>query len=127
MTATTDLIGHWRLHSFVEFDEEGNPKESPLGGSPRGSLYYGADGYVSVHIMRTDSAPPPAASYIGYTGRWRLAGDQVVHEVRIATDPTWPGSEQVRDFSLDGDELVLGRTDTVDGEPLRARLVWHRG
>ncbi|WP_405985522.1 hypothetical protein [Streptomyces sp. NBC_00872] len=44
----------------------------------------------------------------------------------IAADPSWSGTEQVRDITLSGDGLVLGRTWAVDGRTMRARLEWHR-
>ncbi|MFE4826155.1 hypothetical protein [Streptomyces sp. NPDC056672] len=44
----------------------------------------------------------------------------------ITADPSRSGTEQVRDVTLSGDGLVLGRTWTVDGRTMRARLEWHR-
>ena len=123
--SASDLVGPWRLAAFSEYDERGVALGSPLGRDPRGWLCYGADGWVSVHIGRTDGEPSPEV-YLGYTGTWELIGDQVLHHVEIAADPTWPGTTQVRDVSFSGDQLVLARSWTVDGRPRRARLAWQR-
>ncbi|WP_018656642.1 lipocalin-like domain-containing protein [Actinomadura flavalba] len=119
------LAGHWRLVAMVEHDPAGTPRDGPLGARPRGSLYYGEDGYMSVHLMRD---PAEGAGYIGYAGTWAPSpdGGRVTHTVAVSSDPSWAGGDQHRDVDLDGDRLVLTRHDTIDGTPFRATLTWLR-
>ncbi|TDD74272.1 lipocalin-like domain-containing protein [Actinomadura rubrisoli] len=113
-----DLVGQWELVSMAEFDEDGRPQDGPLGPAARGRLYYGADGYMSVHLMRGDSEP----GYIGYSGGWRLEDGRIVHRVAVSSDPSWVGGDQVRSAEMVRGLLVLGRRDGT----FRARLAWRR-
>ncbi|MQY06279.1 lipocalin-like domain-containing protein [Actinomadura macrotermitis] len=121
MAAAADLAGHWLLIAMLEYDPAGRPHDGPLGPRPRGSLYYGRDGYMSVHLSGDQG-------YIGYTGTWRLSpdGGRVTHTVLVSSDPAWDGTDQHREVVLDGGRLVLVRRDTVGGRPFRAALTWDR-
>jgi hypothetical protein len=127
-----DLVGVWRLVAYFELDDAGVTSEGPLGPAPEGLLMYGADGHVAVSMMRTPCGPGPAwpdvpdgqETFMGYAGRWRLAGDQVVHQVQVSAHPRQVNTEQVRDVVLDGDDLTLyGTRLTGDG---RRMLRWRR-
>lgn len=121
--SAADLVGAWRLVSFHDLDDEGNRHEGPLGDKPGGLLCYSADGHVSVTMMRTGPAAEP--SYMSYAGTWRREGAQVIHTITVAPDPSWLGTDQVRDMELDGDRLTLCGAALV-GTPRRRTLEWHR-
>lgn len=135
----SELAGVWRLVSFHDVDDEGNRGEGPLGPAPRGLLFYSADGYVSVTMMRApDHGAPnhdapdqepgadggPRQDYMSYAGTWRRSGGQVFHALTVAPDPGWLGTEQVRDLRLDGDRLTL--TGNALSRPGRRILQWQR-
>ena len=46
------LIGAWRLVSYIESPVDGSPKRSPLGENPQGIIMYTPDGYMSAQLMR---------------------------------------------------------------------------
>ncbi len=46
------LIGTWRLVSYIESPVDGLPKHSPLGEKPEGMIMYTPDGYMSAQLMR---------------------------------------------------------------------------
>ncbi|MGH4015633.1 MAG: lipocalin-like domain-containing protein [Pseudonocardiaceae bacterium] len=137
-----DLIGVWRLVSCLDITEAGNTSEGPLGTAPRGLLIYDPCGYMSVSMMRSDhddgSPNPPRSatgairtapdlSYMGYSGRWRLAeGPAVVHEVEVSAHPHMVGTEQIRAVVLEGDQLTLYGTAVISARPLRRKLHWQR-
>ncbi|MFI6704133.1 lipocalin-like domain-containing protein [Streptomyces sp. NPDC050509] len=131
--AVRDLAGVWRLVSFHDIDGEGATREGPLGPDPAGLLFYAADGFVSVHMMRTvehretgdGPAERPTPGYMSYAGTWRRFGDQVVHTLTVAPNPEWIGTDQIRDLTLDGDRLTL-YGDALVGRPQRRVLEWHR-
>lgn len=123
----SDLVGVWRLVEYHELDEAGTASEGPLGPAPEGLLIYAQDGWVSVSMMRGPSDPPAAdgaETFMGYTGRWWLKGDQVVHEVLVSAHPGQVNTAQVRDVVLDGDDLTLYGTP-LRGEG-RRRLRWRK-
>jgi hypothetical protein len=123
--AATGVLGLWRLESYYDLDDTGNRSTGPLGTAPRGLLYYGADGYMSVNMMRTEPAEA-AAPYMGYAGRWRLDGGRLIHQISVCSNPAWAGTEQVREMELDGDRLTLVGTALIAGKPQRRLLNWRR-
>ncbi|MCU1648079.1 MAG: hypothetical protein JWN03_8354 [Nocardia sp.] len=121
----SDLVGTWELMSYYDIDEHEATSKGPLGVSPRGLLIYGAHGYMSVSMMRTDSAtePPP---FMGYAGTWRRRGAEVVHAITVCSNPAWANTEQVRQISLAGDVLTLIGAARVGGRRQRRVLTWRR-
>lgn len=137
-----DLIGVWRLVSCLDITEAGNTAEGPLGTTPRGLLIYDPHGYMSVSMMRSDHEDgsgerfgaitdairtAPDMSYMGYSGKWRLAdGPVVAHEVEVSAHPHMVGTEQIREVVLEGDQLTLYGTAVISERPLRRMLNWQR-
>lgn len=121
----SDLVGTWELVSYYDLDEQDGTSQGPLGDAPRGLLIYGAHGYMSVSMMRTDGAPG-ANPFMGYAGTWRLTGGEVVHAISVCSNPAWAQTEQVRRMSLDGDVLTLIGAAQVGGRTQRRVLTWRR-
>lgn len=121
----TDLVGTWELLSYYDIDEHDATSTGPLGEAPRGLLIYGAHGYMSVSMMRTDGATdtPP---FMGYAGTWRRRGTELVHAISICSNPAWADTEQVRRMSLTGDVLTLIGAAQVGGQMQRRVLTWRR-
>ncbi|MBB1258808.1 lipocalin-like domain-containing protein [Streptomyces alkaliterrae] len=91
-------------------------------------LFYTDDDRVTVSVLRTGPEPasePGQLDTMMYAGVCVREGDRVVHTVQAAQDPSWVGTDQVRDAILDGDILTI--SDPVDsGRPMRRHLVWRR-
>ena len=121
----SDVTGVWRLTAYFNIDDAGVTSEGPLGPDPRGLLYYAADGYMSVDMMRPDAARG-AVGYMGYAGFWRVSGKQMVHMIEVCSNPRWADTEQVRDMELAGDRLTLIGSALVDGRSQRRILHWKR-
>jgi hypothetical protein len=65
---------------------------------------------------------------IAYTGRYRVEGSRFVTLVDTAWNKEWKGTEQAREFRLDGDRLFIearGVGGERPGVPWVARLVWE--
>jgi hypothetical protein len=120
MLSEKDLVGVWRLvaHSYLE--DDGTVSEGPMGAHADGLLIYHEDGYVAASLMRTDpgtdadGAPPQtylgsADDYLSYSGRWRVCGETVVHEVLIASHARVVNTEQVREVTVNDTGLRLLR------------------
>lgn len=138
-----ELIGGWRLRSWVSIADDG-AEAHPLGEAPDGLLAYTADGTV-IGIMGPAGRPrfttddvtggtaeeqaAAFATFIGYGGRYAVDGDTVTHIVQTSLFPNWVGTAQRRRFEF-GDD---GRTLTLTSPPLMLggavriqRLVWTR-
>ncbi|HEX2049455.1 MAG TPA: lipocalin-like domain-containing protein [Actinomycetota bacterium] len=138
---TVDLTGTWALVAWRRVAEDGSVSH-PLGPRARGLLVYTANGRMSVVLAaagrpQIETADPlggdvraRADAYstcLAYYGSYAVRDDEVVHRVDTALFPNWSGDEQVRPFTLDGDELVL-RTppmETAAGTVVN-ELAWAR-
>ena len=120
MLSEKDLAGSWRLVAHYYMEEDGSTSEGPMGDQADGVLIYHDDGYMAASLMRTkplsdeDGSPPPTYlgstdDYLGYSGRWRLHEDTVVHEVVIGSQARVVNTQQVRQVSLENGQLRLLR------------------
>jgi hypothetical protein len=114
-----------------------------MGAAPLGYVVYTADGRMITTISAADRPPiggdvlsgptegrlAAFASFLAYSGRFRVDAGQVVHEVEMSQFPDWVGSEQRRhvELSADGRSLTLS-TDPVAaaGRVGRHILRWER-
>lgn len=122
-----EVVGVWRLASYTELDEDGATVAGPLGEAPEGLLIYTADGHVAVSMMKTGDGPS-RETFMGYSGRWLLAGDEMTHEVVVSAHPRMAGTRQVRRAALDGRTLSLRGTavNPVGGRTPERVLTWRR-
>lgn len=139
---TADLVGTWRLLSWQATGEDGSTRE-PFGAEPLGYVVYTADGRMITTISRGDRAPiggdllsgpetgrlDAFASFIAYSGTYRVEGQDVVHLVEMSLFPDWVGTLQRRSVELsdDGRHLTLspGRL-RAGGRTERQVLRWER-
>jgi hypothetical protein len=139
---TTDLVGTWRLATWVGAADDGSIKE-PFGSAPLGYVMYTVDGHMITTISQPDRAatggdvpsgatePSSAAAstFMAYSGPFRVDGDDVVHTLELSLLPDWIGTDQRRhvDLSDDGQTLILSTDPMVAGnQHLSHRLTWHR-
>jgi hypothetical protein len=118
------LVGTWRYQSWTAHGPTG--PVATLSERLTGLLVITADDWISVHLMSSEPvpfAPDLALTYLGYAGRYRMAGDQLVTAVEISSIPAWVGTQQVRDVELTGDMLILA-PPVVAG--VRNELRWRR-
>jgi hypothetical protein len=135
MLSEKDLVGAWRLLSHCYLNDDGSTSEGPMGDHADGLLIYHEDGYMAASLMRTEpvtsenGSPPPSYlgstdDYLGYSGRWHLRDDTVVHQVFIASHPRAANTEQVREVRLDDGDLRLLRR--LDGPHDYVVMDWRR-
>jgi hypothetical protein len=120
--AVTDpFIGAWELVRWTSADASG-ATTFPFGENAQGQVSYTASGRMSAHLMRPPADPadePP--QHLSYWGTFTVdaGAATVTHHVIGADRPNWIGSEQVRRFRFEGDDMLvlsLGRQD----------LTWRR-
>lgn len=129
MTTEQELIGVWELVDQTYLGADGATREGPLGPRAEGLLIYGEHGYMSVGLMRAAGAPTGGpggvpVTFMGYSGRWWLADEAMVHEVVVASHARIVDTRQVRELRLEGDRLTL--RERLDESPRYLVLNWRR-
>ena len=65
-----------------------------------------------------------------YSGKYRTEGNKIVINVDIAGDESWNGTEQVRYYRIEGNQLYIEAPPQAfanfDGKVMRGILVWTR-
>ena len=139
------LIGTWRLVSYVERPVDGSAPIHPMGEHPVGIIMYAPDGYMAVQIMRRDRQPfasgdwfrglpeeyrAEATSYIAYAGPFAVDEERGVlrHTMEVSLFPNWTGQTQPRVVRLEGDTLHLSTETPMPsgGRSVMAYLEWRR-
>ena len=130
------LVGSYKLISFVNYDQNGVATRSPF---TIGQISYDAAGRMSAQLMREgrarlttpqSSEVERAAAYSGfisYFGHYTIDVDKraVTHHVEGGMSPNMVGAELVRyfEFSPDGKSLFLS---VKSGDRVTGRLQWDR-
>jgi hypothetical protein len=137
------LLGSWELVHWKISYSDGRPPSHPYGADATGLLLYAPDGFMSAAICTTgrprlSSESTRQASdqekcrafdtYFHYQGTFRTEDSQVIHEVRHALNPNFPGSRQVRRARFEDGGLVLSAEDRLPGTSVRRlhELSWRR-
>jgi hypothetical protein len=138
----SDLVGCWRLESWLIRYPGGREPVAPFGKAPSGQLLYSPDGWMSATVHRAHREPFPTGcsprdlgndvlagayrSYFHYAGRWRIEGECVIHSVRHSLNPGMVGSDQIRQMTLAEPLLTLAAEERYSGGKRRHELVWRR-
>ncbi len=109
------LPGIWKLVSYeIEIQATGQ-KEPVMGKNPSGYVVFTPEGRVFFVLTGEGRKPAKTAqersdlmsTLVAYTGMYRIEGEQWVTKVDVAWDPTWVGTEQRRNFKLEGERLQV--------------------
>jgi hypothetical protein len=109
-----DLIGTWKLKSFVVTSRDGSKKDW---GRAHGTLIYNEQGVMSAAINGED-----LKDQVFYSGTFSIKGNIVVHKVTEAHRPIRIGTEQERKATLLGNQLTL----EAFGPESTATIEWER-
>ncbi len=118
------IVGTYFVHLVEKYTDDG-AVEHPFGERVAGMLLYGADGAMAAVVGRADQpalemdllAGTVAASdselagafrsAYGFAGTFEVEGETVRHRVLVSTVPNWVGTDQVRPYTIEGEELTL--------------------
>lgn len=133
------LCGSWRLVSFEMEFQVSKQREYPYGIDPAGYLVLTPEGRMMALITAKDrqlgqSDAQLAALFrtmMSYTGRYRVEDDRFITKVDVSWNQAWTGSEQERNFRIEGDrlEIVSGwipHLGLPDKPLMRGILTWKR-
>lgn len=116
------FIGNWRLISFERFDAEGVATTVPM----IGRIMYDADGNMAAQLMPEASGDDERVRrYYAYFGAFELdiKDSRVTHHVESSNLRAWVGTELVRHFRFQDNDLIL---ELRDGERVTSRLTWRK-
>lgn len=137
------LAGAWELVEWTRQAEGADP-EYPWGEDAQGMLTYDKSGNMSAQLMQADRAPFASddlqeataaeiaaafGSFFAYFGTYTIDLDAktITHHVRGSSFPNWTGTNQVRHFAFEDDQLILSTPPIVEGGVARVhRLAWKR-
>jgi hypothetical protein len=117
------LVGTWRLMSIGAHSTDGTVTQH-WGAEPLGFWFFDVNGFMSVQIVDPDHKlfesgdflrPTPEEAnraitgYFGYFGTYTAdkAAGEVVFHVEGAAYPNYVGTDQQRDYSIEGDTLTV--------------------
>jgi len=140
-----ELIGTWKLVSYVETPVDGSSQRFPLGEKPEGMLLYAPDGYMSAQLMRPgrrkfssgdmfkgalEEYADEAIGYLAYSGPFHVdeVTSTLTHSMTVSLFPGWIGQTQPRVAKLEGTRLELSTSAPTlsGGVEVMAHLQWER-
>jgi len=112
-----------------------------FGKAPHGFLHYGRDGRMYGIIVK-ENRPKPTdlakmtdqeraelfKTMLAYGGTFKVDGGWVVHNVGISWNENWTGTDQVRNFRIEGRRLIISVDPQTgsDGRQITAVLTWEK-
>jgi hypothetical protein len=137
------ILGNWKLVSYIREELPSGAKSDVMGEHPSGYLNYGSDGRMMVMIVGSDRKKPAGAiatpdeaeglikSMLAYAGTYTIDSEAktVTHHVEISWDQARAGTDNVRIYKLDGNQLILSTepsSDPATGQKTVRTLVWER-
>src|SRR3954467_13671493 len=139
------LIGAWKLVSYVEEPVDGSAPLHPLGERPLGIIMYTPDGYMSAQLSKPDRPPfasgdwfkgtdedfkQEASTYIAYTGPFHVDEEKqtLTHSMFISLFPICTRQPQPRLVKIEGNtpHLSTAAPVTSGGKVVNSSLKWER-
>ena len=106
----SQILGTWKLVSYnVEVQATGE-KVPPMGQHPTGYVIFTPEPRVFFVLTGEGRKPGKTAeekaallnTLVSYTGSYRIEGDKWITSVQVAWNPAWIGTEQARNFKVEG-------------------------
>ena len=139
------LVGAWKLVSYVEKPVDGSAPNYPLSESPLGIIMYTPDGYMSAQLVHPgrprfasgdwfrgteEEIKEEALGYIAYCGPFHTDEDKqtLTHSMFVSLFPNWLGQTQPRVVKIEGDMLHLSTATPIisGGKETNSYLTWKR-
>jgi len=144
-TLKDELVGAWKLLSYIEVPIGGSDSLFPLGKSPRGLLIYAPDGYMSVQIAKEGRLPfksndklnpdvtemeAAVKGYLAFTGKYKVDNKMAIvhYVVSHSLYPNWDHSVLSRSINFEGDVLYMKSTEPTlsNGQQVNSYMTWQR-
>lgn len=137
----TALLGTWKMVSWTRERVATGEVADALGPDPIGYISYQPDGHMTALVVRRNRLCAPGRALtvaekvelfdgmLAYAGTYTVRDGQVVHHVEASWNEVWTGTDLVRPFHLEGDDLVIAGAPSKDpatGEDVIYRIVFRR-
>lgn len=132
------IYGNWKLVSVRwVFSDTGEVME-PFGDDPLGFIAITRDDRLMTVITGQDRTPREGETaeaamirtMFAYSGALKIEEERFIATVDVAWHPDYVGTEQVRNFRIEGDQLTIATSETilpaVPGRLAVAYLDWVR-
>lgn len=109
------IQGAWKLVSYQVEVQANGEMMTPLGKNPTGYVYFSPDSRVWF-VLTGDGRKPAKTneekaalldSLVAYSGKYRLEADKWITSVDVAWNPAWIGTEQSRNYKIEGEHLQV--------------------
>jgi len=140
-----EIIGSWKLLSYIEVPINGEDSMFPVGTTPKGILMFNPDGYMSVQITSSDCKTFKSDdrmvasdeeirnrlfSYISFSGKYTVNNKVacVTYHIETALFPNWMGTKQVRKLDFENDILYQKTLEPIlsNGNKVHAYMTWQK-
>lgn len=140
-----EIIGSWKLLSYIEVPVGGEEYSFPLGTNPKGVLIFNPDGYMSVQLSvqnpikynsddrfadTDEKIAKRAKEYIAFAGKYTVNDmlAQVNYHIETSLYPNWEGVTQVRKLDFEGDILYQKSLEPIssNGQMVYAYMTWQK-
>lgn len=144
-TLKNELIGTWKLLSYIEVPLNGVDSKFPMGKNPKGLLMQDGDGYMSMQISSSERNSfssddryqadqeeliSQVQGFIAFAGSYKINETKAVIQYAMTTSsyPNWEGKIQERRVDFEGDILYLKSVEPIlsNGEYVNSYMTWHR-
>jgi hypothetical protein len=140
-----EIIGAWKLLSYIEVPVGGEEYLFPLGTNPKGLLIFSPDGSMSVQIsvkdpirydsddrfsISDDKVATRAKTYIAFAGKYTTDNflSLVTYHIETSLNPNWEGKKQIRKLDFEGDILYQKSVEPISSydQMVHAYMTWQR-
>lgn len=135
------LLGTWKMVSWQREIQATGERVDALGPDPVGYISYAPDGRFFAIVVRKDR-PVPATlpptdedklllfgSKLAYAGTYTVDEEKAVHHVDASWNQAWTGTDLVRFYKLEGDDLTISGAPARDphtGQEVVYRIAFRR-
>jgi len=111
----TELIGAWKLLTFMAEVQATGAKLPVFGPAPKGRLVVLQSGQMMTVVAAGGAAAPAAGAeratsgtaVVAYSGTYEINDDQFTTHVDVSSNEAWVGTSQSRTYKLLGSRLQL--------------------
>jgi hypothetical protein len=130
--APEKLAGTWTVVETPEIHPDGTRAQT-FGPNPKGILMIDESGQYSLQLFQpvepseaaTATAPPRMSSHFGHLSLDPAHG-VILFRIEQSSNPKWDGTEQKRQYHLDGDVLTYQVPASANAAGITAISTWRR-
>lgn len=137
-TVAGKVVGTWKLRTVMYEDQETKERSPVYGAHPIGYQLATPRGrWIAVmtaegrKVPQNDERALALRSMIAYTGRYRVEDRRIIVKVEAAWQQSWVGTEQIREFRFEGDNILHLEGPPMPhpnllGKVVRIIVTWER-